>query len=571
MAERFWALGSLLGLALSVSCASEAPPPSVPPALPSTTASATPPPVVLSIVGTNDVHGELERIAVFSGYLKRLRQARQRDGAVLLLDAGDMFQGTLESNLVEGASVIDVMNTLSYTAATIGNHDFDYGPVGDRDPKAPGVDPQGALRARLSQAKFPFLSSNLTNDAGKLPDWSNLSPSTMIDVRGVKVGLIGALTEETPNIVLASYFQGLRVTSIARRASEEARRLRARGARVVILLAHAGGKCSAFDDPGNLSVCSEEEILRDARAIPEGLVDVIIGGHTHQAMAHFVGSIAVANSWARGRAFSRVDVSVPRAPDAPLAVHIFPPLEMCGAETSPCDRASYEGGSVSPDPAATAVIAPFLARAEAEKERPLGVRVEETLAPEHDHESALGNLVADWILASAKDADVAVMNAGGLRGALPAGALTYGELYGVTPFDNQLARVRLTAGAFADRVRQHLQQPLHGIIAVSGLRVDARCKNGKLDVQLIRKNGRHVRPEERIVIATSDFLATGGDELFPAGELPAGSVEISEPPNLRDRIAVQLSTAGGTIQGPKVFDPQHPRLALPAARPIHCN
>src|SRR5262245_10540959 len=90
-------------------------------------------PTILSIVGTNDLHGGvLQRgdrggLAVLGGYVNNLRAARARDGgAVLLVDAGDMFQGTLESNLNEGASVIAAYNTLGYAAAAVGNHDFDF-------------------------------------------------------------------------------------------------------------------------------------------------------------------------------------------------------------------------------------------------------------------------------------------------------------------------------------------------------------------------------------------------------------------------------------------------------------
>ena len=81
----------------------------------------------LSIVGTNDLHGGIlprdgrGGLALLGGYLKNLREARARDGgAVLLIDAGDMFQGTLESNVTEGASVVAAYNALGYTAAAIG-------------------------------------------------------------------------------------------------------------------------------------------------------------------------------------------------------------------------------------------------------------------------------------------------------------------------------------------------------------------------------------------------------------------------------------------------------------------
>ena len=93
--------------------------------------------MTLSMVGTNDLHGGIVAhdgrggLALFAGYVNNLRAARARDGgAVVLIDAGDMFQGTLESNLTEGTAVIQAYNALGYSAAAIGNHDFDFGPVG---------------------------------------------------------------------------------------------------------------------------------------------------------------------------------------------------------------------------------------------------------------------------------------------------------------------------------------------------------------------------------------------------------------------------------------------------------
>src|SRR4051812_13782702 len=94
-------------------------------------------PVTLSIVGTNDLHGGIlprdgrGGVALLSAYVNNLRAARRADGGgVLLVDGGDMFQGTLESNTSEGASVVAVYNALGYTAATVGNHEFDFGPTG---------------------------------------------------------------------------------------------------------------------------------------------------------------------------------------------------------------------------------------------------------------------------------------------------------------------------------------------------------------------------------------------------------------------------------------------------------
>ena len=100
-------------------------------------------------MATTDVHGHLESLPWLSGYVENLRAVRRADGgAVLLLDAGDMWQGTLESNLGEGAAVVRAYNALGYDAVTIGNHEFDFGPVGRNTvPREPGDNPTGNIEA----------------------------------------------------------------------------------------------------------------------------------------------------------------------------------------------------------------------------------------------------------------------------------------------------------------------------------------------------------------------------------------------------------------------------------------
>ena len=159
--------------------------------------------VTLSIVGTNDLHGGIlpdngqGGLALFAGYVKNLRAARTREGgAVLLVDAGDMWQGTLESNLREGAPVVAAYNALGYTAAAVGNHEFDFGPVGpDATPATSTVDARGALQARASEASFPFLAANLAETTtGRPVVWPNVRPSILVEAAGVKVGIIGVMT-----------------------------------------------------------------------------------------------------------------------------------------------------------------------------------------------------------------------------------------------------------------------------------------------------------------------------------------------------------------------------------------
>ena len=204
-------------------------------------------------------------LALLGGYVKNLRAARARDGgAVLLIDAGDMFQGTLESNIGEGAAVVAAYNALGYTAAAIGNHEFDFGPVGKAaTPRAPTDDPRGALRARAAEARFPFLAANLIETAsGAPPAWTNVRPTTLVDVAGLKVGIVGVMTLEALTATIAGNVGGLSVAPLVDTIRTQATALRAQGADVVIVTAHAGGRCTAVDRPDDLSSCNPDaEIL----------------------------------------------------------------------------------------------------------------------------------------------------------------------------------------------------------------------------------------------------------------------------------------------------------------------
>lgn len=527
--------------------------------------------VVISIVGTNDLHGHIERLPTFAGYLGRLRELRASDGGVVLVDAGDMFQGTLESNLSEGAAVITAMNWLGYSAAALGNHDFDYGPLGDVEPSTgSSVDRQGALRARLAEARFPVLAANLTQ-SGNAPRWANLSSEPLLlDVAGVKVGIVGGLTEETPAIVMRAYFEGLEVGPLAPALERQARRARQLGARIVVAAVHAGGKCERLDDPHDITSCDgSQEIVRVARELEPRLVDVIVAGHTHKGVAHFFGGIAVVEGFALGSAFSRVDVGVPADERAPLKLSVLPPQRVCATEDGEC---SYEGAPVHPSAELATLLAPYVERAATRRAEKLGVQVTTDVTPAFDKESALGNLVADLLLAATPGADVSLVNGGGLRSAFRSGALTYGALHEALPFDNRVAVLRLTGEQLALVLRAHLEQGGHGILSLGGARIDARCSEKGLDVRLLRATtGKPIGGAQQVMVVTSDYLATGGDQLFDILKPGAPEPDVRSE-MLRDAVAGQLRARTTPLSGsdPTLLDPKRPRMRLPSPRPVSC-
>ena len=528
--------------------------------------------VTISIVGTSDLHGHIAALPWLAGYLANLRAVRARDGgAVIVLDAGDMFQGTLESNLEEGAAVVRAYNAIGYSAAAIGNHEFDFGPAGPApSPVAPGDDPRGALKARAAEASFPFLAANVVDAKTRKPvAWPHVRPSTIVEAAGIKVGIVGVVTAGTGHSALPANVAELDFLPLARTIASEARQLRARGAKLVIAVAHAGGVCTDFADADDLGSCEAgSEIFAVARALPKGSVDAMVAGHTHQALAQRVTGLPIIQSYANGRAFGRIDLTVERKSGKVVAARVAEPRDICPASTvEKCVPGDYEGAPVRADAGIVALNAPAFVLAKQRGEERLGVAVLRPLPHRRGEETALGNLLADLMRAARPGSDVAVLNGGGIRAGLAAGPLTYDGLYQTFPFDNAFASLRLSAGEFRALLGRSFAHA-GSLVSLSGVRALARCRDGKLDVSLARPDGKPVADSTLLAITTTDYLATGGDGFF-AGS-PA-TVEIGIP--MRDALAEVLRARGGALDpgDPNLFDPKHRRIDLPGPPPTRCG
>ncbi|HEX7668815.1 MAG TPA: bifunctional UDP-sugar hydrolase/5'-nucleotidase [Polyangiaceae bacterium] len=532
-------------------------------------------PVTLSIVSTNDVHGQLERLPFVAGFVHNLRQARARDGGVLLVDAGDAFQGTIESNLNEGAAIMSAYGRMGYAAFTLGNHEFDFGPSGPASiPRSPSEDAQGALKARIAEAGFPVVCANLVGDDGRPLPWKHLTATTEVVVSGVHVGIIGLLTVDAPDVIKRPDFAGVHVTPLAAAAEREATALRARGATVVLVVTHAGGECTRLGDPRDLSSCDpDSEIFRLARALPPGLVDAIFGGHRNAEVANVVAGIPIVHTTSMAAAFSRIDLIVDGGTRKVLRAKVAMPHPVCTVPLERgCQPGDYEGAPVVPDAATLAAIRPALETAHTLKNEPLGVRVEATFPVEKTREMALGNLFADLMREAEPGSDAALGNAGSVRDVLPAGALTFGQLHHVMPFDNQLARLHLTGKEFRALITANLSEGEHGLLSISGVTVDAVCQGNTLEVTLKHPDGAAIRDDESLTVATNDYLALGGDGLLAAAHIPNDRAELDSQKNVLGSIIEGLKKRG-TVRpdDPALVDPKRPRIRVPGGRPVRCG
>jgi 2',3'-cyclic-nucleotide 2'-phosphodiesterase (5'-nucleotidase family) len=550
--------------------------------------------VTISIVGTNDIHGALTGaphvggMELLSGYVNNLRALRAADGGtVLLIDAGDMWQGTLESNLTEGASVVAAFNALGYTAAAFGNHEFDFGPVGPQStPEAADDDPQGAMKLRAVEAQFPMLAANLIDlETGAPVDWENVQPSVMVDLGDVKVGIIGVMTEHAIQTTILANSRGLRVDPIVPTVTEHANRLRAAGAAIIIVTAHAGSQCEDFSNPVDLSSCDHQgEIFRVANALLPGTVDVIIAGHDHSGVAHIVNGIAVASAFARNRAIDRIDLKVDPLTGMIVSREIHAPQLLCRylsvqqlncAEQTrpdlPLAAAMYAGQPVVPDIAIAETIAPAIERAQEMKIEEIGIYLETEFLRGSIPESSVGNLLMDTLLESAADADFAMHNSsGGIRADLPSGELLYGSLYEMFPFDNRMTTIELS-GAELRRVLANQMSSQHWRAGFSGGKVIARCVEKELQITVVRPWGAEVRDDEVLKIVTADFLATGGNGIFSEVIPPGGFALDGDAPLIRDVMQKWLSERGGAISADMFHDENSRRFIYESPPPIDCT
>lgn len=435
----------------------------------------------IRIIATNDFHGVFEprvdsnRVARGGAPQLATAIARARAECVpptchsIWLDGGDEFQGTPASNMTFGASVVTMFARLGLSASALGNHEFDW-----------GVD---SLRARMRQAPYAILSANVRDTSGKTPSW--LRADTLIDLGGTKIGVIGVSTVKTPTTTKPANVASLRFLEPAPVVDERARTLRARGADLVVVIAHAGAFCDKNDGS-----CSGE-IVDLAQQVTEK-IDAIVSGHTHSPVTTRVKGIPIVQSWWAGSAVGIIDL--------PIGGSNWPATELRNVRPD----------SIPADPAIKAYTDSVLARTASAFAAPVATIAERM---ERGPTGTLGNLIADaqrW----AGKGDVAVMNRGGVRTTLNAGVATLGALFEVQPFGNALVSVRMTGTQLRTYLERVAAKP-EGSVHLSGmrLRVDYSRPAGRRILDARFTDGRAISPRAAYHFIMTDFLAAGGDNL----------------------------------------------------------
>ncbi|MBL8134848.1 MAG: 5'-nucleotidase C-terminal domain-containing protein [Anaerolineae bacterium] len=458
----------------------------------------------LTVMHTNDTRAnhlpDAEGVGGAARQAAVVREIRQEADNTLLLDAGGRFTGTLFHRVYAGQDNAQVMNALGYDAMTVGNPEFDNGDV--------------ILAQFIDALNFPVLAANI--DASRSDSLAGrFLPSTVLDVDGTPVGIIGITTDTTPRFSSPGrdlIFAGNYATIL----QEEADALADAGVGVVIVLSYLG-----YD--------ADVEIAPTLTG-----VDLIVGGNTRTLLSNTAPD-----------AMSAYPTVMEAADGAPLLIvqsgggargelrymgRIDLAFDDAGVLTEWQGDTILLSADIMPDPDVEALVADLNAQVEVERRRvirstggaPVEVIGSYTVDDCRIYECALGNLVAD-ALRWRTGADIALMNGGGMRGGLAEGVLERGDVLEFLPFTNRLTTFDLRGEdlilALENGVSRVNDTSGTGRFPqVSGMRytydLSLPVRSRIVSAEVLGQDGEtytSVDPEAVYTLVTNDFMRKGGD------------------------------------------------------------
>jgi 5'-nucleotidase len=502
-------------------------------------APVIPPSVDLNFLGINDFHGRIDSNTVlFAATLEKLREAAA-PGATVFLSAGDNIGASLFASAVaKDQPTIDVLNALELRTSAVGNHEFDGGWADLRD----------RVAAAGTNAKFPYLGANVYKKGTTEPA---LPEYTLLDMNGVKVAVIGTVTQEVPSLVTPAGITELDFGDPVDAINRVAARITADKLADVIIVEDHDGAGSGTPDGSTL----EQEVAAGgpfARLVNETSpeVDAIFTGHTHKQYAwdapildasgqptgktrpvvqtgsygEFIGQIQLtvdtASMQVTAYKAGNVKRTVPTATET--AADLVAKYPRVAAVKTIVDKAIADAAVVGNQPVGkvtadiTTAFTPATATSPASRD-------------DRANESTLGNLVADSLVDALKapdlgGAEIGVVNPGGLRNELyyaPDGTITYAEANAVLPFVNNLWTTSLTGAQFKTLLEQQWQTNPDGTVPSRAYQQLGMSKNVNYTydaaraagdrITSIRVNGSLIEPAKSYRVGTFSFLATGGD------------------------------------------------------------
>ena len=454
----------------------------------------------LRILHTNDHHAHLEPVKfgdrLLGGIARRRTlvdqirtESKNNQEPLLLLDAGDIFQGTLYFNQYLGQADLDFYNALAYDAGTIGNHEFDRG--------------QQVLADFIAKAKFPIISANI-DIAPESPLYGKIRPWQILDIQGEKIGIFGLTTPDTA--ILSSVGDGVKFTDPIAAARDSVSALKQQGINKIVALTHIG---------------FENDVVL-AQKVPD--IDIIIGGHSHTPVGNIPNAnhpyplvekngtkepVLVVTDWEWGKYLGDLSVSFDRK----------------GKLIAWAGKPHALDASIKPNQEFADKLKAYAAPIEALRQKIIGkslVALDGDRIKMRTSETSLGNLIADAILAKTKGdrVQVVLINAGGIRNSFPLGDITMGNVLEALPFGNTITRVELTGKQLKEALESGVSMAekeegrfpqVAGIRFVWDVKLPAGKRVTKIEVKDASGNFQLLNPKEIYRIATNNFLASGGD------------------------------------------------------------
>ena len=452
-------------------------------------------PLTVTILHSNDLHSHMEPTAIkgktYGGYARQatiIKRTRAKEKNVLLLNAGDCFQGTLYFNMYDGLADLAFMNAMNYDAQCAGNHEFDKG--------------ADVLAQYVKRAKFPVLSCNI--DFSHFPVLAPLiKPSAIVTVDKQKIGIVGVTTSDLENLTtLGTELKASAHLPAVQRAVDD---LTKQDVNKIIVISHIG--------------------YEEDQALARGLhdVDLVVGGHSHTplgtppidgwrpslgAYPTFVKDstgtvVPVVQAWEWGKVFGRFKAEF----DARGRL-----LKVVNPEPIVVDE------SIPEDPEIASLIDAFRKPIEAMGNTQIG-----TSSVALTDRTKVGYLVVDSYLdaTSKLGAVAALVNPGGVRANLESGKLTFAMLNSVCPFRNTLTIADLTGAELVAL----LNDSKGTLIPSRNLRYSVAGGSAR-DVMI---DGVAVDPAKVYKVTVNNFMAGGGDSLTTlksAKKLDTGLIDL---------------------------------------------
>ncbi|NYE63690.1 5'-nucleotidase [Duganella sp. 1224] len=490
----------------------------------------TPPGVTeVQLVALNDFHGNLEaskyvwdsaagggQRTIQAGGIDTLGAAlqawRKQDPELLVVGAGDLIGASPAiSSMWADEPTIGAMNLLGLRVTSVGNHEFDQGRIellrqqkgGCASPRA---DKACKFDGPYQGAQFQYLAANVIDMATRKP----VLPAYKIETaHGVKIAFIGTVLRETAESALASGIAGLDFVDEADAINRQLPELRKQGVGVFVVLIHQGGRTvDKFDqqDCANLKGPIVDVVKRLDPAIR-----LVISGHSHQGYLCKVDGRLVTQSDMGGHVLGRIKLSVDTATNTVRDVSARQEVMVPG--TWPAD------------PVLSAYLKKAREQSAAALARPVAAIAVPSVKREKDHvnESALGDLVADSMLAAGRPygAQIALQNPGGIRQDLESGPgkrVTLGQAMAVLPFGNTLVVMNLRGAQIVELLEQQWledRDAKRGLLQLSEgftYQWDAsKPEGGKVVPGSVKLNGVKLEMDTAYRVVTNNFLAEGGD------------------------------------------------------------